>query len=191
MLNMDYSNYYWQNELVRLRALYPDDWDTHYAMEYDSEARRKLEYEQELPPTEGKTKNAIERLSEFKPESGRLAFVIETLDGKAVGIFNLNSMNERHGTFSVGMQIVPAECGKGYGTAAMRIILRYAFDERRLHKYYGSVIEGNTASATMLKKLGCVQEGIRREQIYMDGQFWNEILFGLTADEFHHVEDTR
>lgn len=37
----------------------------------------------------------------------------------------------------------------------------------------------------MLKKLGCVQEGVRREQIYMNGRYWNEILFGLTVEEFH------
>jgi len=159
-------------------------------MEFDSVARRRLQYEQELPPTEENRKTATELFSEFKPESGRLMFVIETHDGNAVGIFNLNSINERHGTFSIGMQILPVECGKGYGTAAMRLLLRYAFDERRLHKYYGSVVEGNVASITMLMKLGCVQEGVRREQIYMNGRYWDELLFGLTAEEFHEKEKT-
>jgi RimJ/RimL family protein N-acetyltransferase len=185
MIKIDYTNYYWQDELVRLRALQPEDWQLNMQMEFDSVARRRLQYEQELPPTEDNRKAATERFANFKPESGRLMFVIETLDGKPVGIFNLNSIDERHGTFSIGMQIFPAECGKGYGTAAMRILLRYAFDERRLHKYYGSVIEDNIASAAMLKKLGCVQEGVRREQIYMNGRYWNEILFGLTVEEFH------
>ena len=118
-------------------------------------------------------------------------FVIETLDGKPVGIFNLNSVDERHGTFSIGMQIIPEECGRGYGTAAMRILLRYAFDERRLHKYFGSVLEDNAASAAMLKKLGCVQEGVRRQQIYMNGRYMDEILYGLTAEEFRAREETR
>jgi len=109
----------------------------------------------------------------------------ETLEGKYVGYVNLNSIDERHGTFSIGIQINSDDCGKGYGTVAMRIIMRYAFNERRLHKYYGSVIEDNIASAAMLKKLGCVQEGIRREQIYMNGRHWNEVLFGLTSYEFN------
>jgi len=184
MQAIDYTNYYWQNELVRLRAVQPDDWEHNFQMEFDSVARRKLNYEQELPPTEANRRAATELYADFKPESGRLMFVIETLEGKAVGGFNLNSIDERHGTFSIGMQIAPEECGKGYGTAAMRILLRYAFDERRLHKYHGSVIEGNIASATMLKKLGCVQEGVRKEQIYMQGRYWDELLFGLTAEMF-------
>jgi RimJ/RimL family protein N-acetyltransferase len=74
--------------------------------------------------------------------------------------------------------------GKGYGTAAVKILLKYAFFERRLHKFNDIVLEGNTASASMLKKLGCSQEGVRRQVIYTNGQYLDEILFGLTKDEF-------
>lgn len=66
----------------------------------------------------------------------------------------------------------------------MRILLRYAFFERRLNKYYGSVLEGNMASTTMLKKLGCMEEGRRRQMVYTDGRYHDEILFGLTKAGF-------
>jgi len=192
-MKIDYTNYYWQDELVRLRAMQPNDWSNVFLMEFDGTARRLLNYEQELPPTEENRKAKTEQHSGYKDDDTEwLVFIVETLDGKYVGYVNLNSIDERHGTFSVGIQIVSNECGKGYGTAAMRIIMRYAFDERRLNKYYGSVIENNIASATMLKKLGCTQEGVRREQIFMNGRYWNEIFFGITANEFHENEnDTR
>ena len=74
--------------------------------------------------------------------------------------------------------------GKGYGTAAVRILLRYAFFERRLNKFNDLVLEGNAASASMLIKLGCIQEGVRRQVIYTNGQYFDEILFGLTKEEF-------
>jgi RimJ/RimL family protein N-acetyltransferase len=180
MKNIDYSNYYWQNELVRLRAPRSDDWEEHYYAEFDSTARRRLEYEIELPPTEQNTKSAFDSV-----QQGRIFFTIETLDSTAVGGVNLNSIDERNGTFSVGMQIYPDHRNKGYGTAAMRLILKYAFEERRLHKYYGSVIEDNVASSAMLTKLGCVREGVRREQIFMNGRYWDEILYGLTDCEFN------
>lgn len=82
------------------------------------------------------------------------------------------------------MQIDREHRGKGYGTVAMQILLRYAFFECRLNKYYGSVLEGNIASATMLKKLGCIEEGRRCQMVYTDGKYHDEILFGLTRDEF-------
>ena len=121
---------------------------------------------------------------DFKPGTNRLIFTITTLDGMNVGGVNLNSIDERNGTFSVGMQIDRDHRGKGYGTAAMLILLQYAFYERRLNKYYGSVLEGNIASATMLKKLGCVEEGRRREMVYSQGRYHDVILFGLTRREF-------
>lgn len=36
----------------------------------------------------------------------------------------------------------------------------------------------------MLKKVGCVQEGVRRKVIYTNGRYYDLILFGLTKDEF-------
>jgi len=183
-----YDNYYWQNDLVRLRAMQPEDWENHYSDCYDSKARRLLQYEIELPPTISSEQKSSERFSNFDPSSGRLMFVIEDLDGTSVGSFNLNSIDEKNGTFSIGMQIGGEYRSKGYGTAAMRILLGYAFFERRLNKYYGSVLEGNIASATMLKKLGCVQEGIRRQQVYTDGRYCDEILFGLTKEDFIEAE---
>ena len=184
MKAINYDNYYWQNNLVRLRAMQPEDWEEHYVNCFDSKARRLLQCEIELPPTKIKDKEMAEKFSNFNQESGRLMFVIETLDGHSVGALNLNSVDEKNGTFSIGMQINIDCRGKGYGTAAMRILLGYAFFERRLNKYYGHCLEGNIPSMTMLKKLGCAQEGIRRQQIYTDGRYLDEVLFGLTKEEF-------
>lgn len=62
-------------------------------------------------------------------------FTIETFDGTNVGSANINSIDEKNGTFSIGMQIGMAFRGKGYGTTAMKILLDYAFNERRLNKF--------------------------------------------------------
>jgi len=185
MEKIDYKNYYWQNDLVRLRAMKPEDWKEHYYNCFDSEARRMLQYELELPPTIEENKEVIESFSNFKPETKRLMFTIENLKGVNVGAFNLNSINERNGTFSIGIQIGREYRGKGYGTAAMQILLDYAFNERRLNKFNVSVIEGNIGSATMLEKLGCIQEGIRRQMIFTQGKYKDEILYGLTRSEFN------
>ena len=163
MKEINYDNYYWQNEYIRLRAVEPDDWEVHYYNRFDTPARRLLDYEVELPPTINEVRNSVETFMDFKSGTGRIMFTI---------------------TFSIGMQIDRDHRGKGYGTAAMRLVLRYAFFERRLNKYYGAVLEGNIASSTVLKKLGCVQEGIRRQMVYTDGRYLDEIQFSLTKYEF-------
>ncbi len=189
MKKINYDRYFWQDDLVRLRGIEEKDWETHYYNRFDSEGRRLLNYKVELPPTEDEAKEMVERFKNFNTGSGRIMFTIENLDGEIVGGINLNSIDERNGTFSIGMQIDLDHRGKGYGTAAMRIVLRYAFMERRLNKYYGAVLENNTGSAKMLKKLGCTQEGIRRQMVFTRGKFMDEILFGLTSEEFREKEN--
>jgi RimJ/RimL family protein N-acetyltransferase len=189
MKPINYDTYYWQDDMVRLRAVEPDDWELHYYNRFDSPARRQVDYAVELPPTEAEARAFVERFKDFAEGTGRLMFTVENMQGEAVGGVNLNSIDERQGTFSIGMQIDRDHRGKGYGTAAMRLILRYAFFERRLHKYNGSVVEGNLASATMLTKVGCREEGRRRENVYTDGRYRDEILYGLTCDEFAALEE--
>jgi RimJ/RimL family protein N-acetyltransferase len=186
-----YDKYYWQNDLVRLRAGTLEDWERAYRNLFDSEARRVLQYEIELPPVPEAAQEAARKWAGFDPASGRLMFTIETLDGTAVGGLNLNSIDPRNGTFHIGMQIDVGQRGKGYGTAAMRILLRYAFCERRLNKYNCSCLQTNGASMAMLKKLGAVQEGVRRQSVYTDGRYMDEVLFGLTKDEFLAREASR
>ena len=182
---IDYSTYYWQNKRVRLRAMDPEDWEEHFKNAYDSAARRMLQYELELPPTIKGTQSSIDMFSNFNPETKRIMFTIENMEGVNVGALNLNSIDERNGTFSIGMQIGRAYRGQGYGTAAMELLLNYAYNERRLNKFNVSIIEGNIGSKTMLTKLGCVQEGVRREVIYTQGAYKNEILYGLTRTDFN------
>jgi len=188
---INYNKYFWQEGPVRLRGMEEKDWEAHFYNRFDSEGRRLLNYQVELPPTELEAKEMVEKFKDFKNAEGRIMFTIESLDGEVVGGINLNSIDEKNGTFSIGMQIDRDHRGKGYGTAAMRIVLRYAFMERRLNKYYGSVLENNIASAKMLKKLGCVQEGIRRQMVFTKGKYMDEILFGLTSKEFREKEINR
>ena len=191
MKNIEYNNYFWQNDLVRLRASTEADWEMHYYNRFDTPARLLLNYEVELPPTEQEAKDATNAFTNFNLSRGRIMFTIETLDGISVGGVNLNSIDERNGTFSVGMQIDKDFRGKGYGTSAMKLIFAYAFNERRLNKYYGSTLENNIGSQTMLQKIGCVKEGVRKQMVFSNGRFYDEILFGLSKAEYDTLNITK
>ena len=184
MREIDYTNYFWQEENVRLRAIQDEDWESCYISNFDTDARIFLECAIELPPTVVGAKRFVEDNANFSSTNGRIMFTIETIEGNSIGGINLNSINERNGTFSIGIVVDKEYRGKGYGTSAMKILLKYAFLERRLNKFNDYVLDGNEGSAKMLKKLGCIQEGIRRQVVYINGQYKDFILFGLTKDEF-------
>ncbi len=127
MKNINYGNYFWQEDNVRLRALKPEDGEEHYYNQFDTQARRFVNCEVELPPTNDKCNKFAEKYKNFASGTGILMFTIETLEGKNVGEINLNSIDERNGTFNIGIQIDMDSRVKGYGKKAMRILLRYAF----------------------------------------------------------------
>lgn len=189
---IDYSNYFWQEREVRLRSIKPEDWKSDYINKFDTPSRRLLECAIELPPTIVAAKTFVDENADFSSNNRRIMFTIENLEGQCVGGINLNSIDERNGTFSIGIVIYKEYQSRGYGTSAMKILLKYAFFERRLNKFNDAVLEGNDGSANMMKKLGCVQEGVRRKVIYTNGKYLDMILFGLTKDEFidqHKVEE--
>lgn len=181
---VDDSHYFWQDDNVRLRAMQPEDWQADYLSKFDTPARRFLACAIELPPTVSGSQTFAEEHADFASTKGRIMFTIENEKGNNIGSINLNRIDERNGTFSIGIIIDKQYRGKGYGTSAMNILLKYAFFERRLHKFNDYVLEGNEGSVKMMEKLGCIQEGVRRQVVYMDGQYVDLILFGLTKDEF-------
>lgn len=184
MREINSDNYFWKNDLVELRTIEDQDWEAYYYNRFDSEGRRKLNCVVELPPTESEAKSFTDKFKNFNKSSERIMLTVLNMEGQNVGAININSIDEKNGTFSIGLQIDRDHRGKGYGTAAMDILMRYAFFERRLNKYYGHVIDGNIGSATMLKKLGCVNEGHRKELYYIDGRYIGATMYGLTKSEF-------
>jgi RimJ/RimL family protein N-acetyltransferase len=184
MRTLNKENYFWKDDLVELRSMVDSDWEGYYYNRYDTEGRRRVNCVVELPPTEQEAEGFVEKFKGVNTDHGRIMLTVVNQEGTNVGAINLNSIDERNGTFSIGLQIDRDHRSKGYGTAAMRILMRYAFLERRLNKYYGHVLEGNIPSATMLKKVGCVEEGRRSQMYYISGKYHDAVLFGLTKEEF-------
>lgn len=175
-----YEKYYWQNDKVRLRAMYLED--DNYAERLDSEAWAMASQEMTLPPVK---KEKRETDAETVQDGNRLFFSIENLEGDYIGHIQLVDINERHGTFELGISIWRNYRNKGYAKAAVKILLEYAFNEKRLNKCDVDCIDCNNASILLWKSLGFHQEGVVREEFFFNGAFHDRLLFGLTAYEYN------
>ncbi len=183
------SPYYWQGQLIRLRPMHKDDVALWLAEERsDSEAVRFLNYGVTLPKSEHDAQAFAERYAEFGHRDERIMFSIETLDGELVGGINIHSMNQRNGTFETGSRIYRAFRGRGYGFEAKLMVLRYAFHELRFQKYNIHCLENNQPMIRQAARLGCQQEGRVRRHSYTDGRYYDELIFGLTREEFDALE---
>ena len=106
------------------------------------------------------------------------------LEGEFVGFAAIDQIEEQSGNFSTVTFVLEAFRRKGYAEDVKHLMLSYMFDERRFEKYNTDCIESNEAIISHLKKLGCVEEGRRRRRIFTNGQYHDEVLFGLTRDEW-------
>lgn len=179
------NQYYWQGERIRLRPMHKDDVVLWLQEEQsDSEAVRFLNPGMELPKSQKDANDFAERYAEFNNRNERIMFSIETLDNELVGGINIHSMNYISGTFETGSRIYSMFRGLGYGFEAKIIVLRYAFHELRFQKYNIKCIDNNEAMVKHANRLGCQTEGRIRRHIYTNGKYFDELIFGLTREEF-------
>ena len=179
------GSYYWQGADIRLRPMHVDDVGLWLAEERsDSETVRFLNYGMDLPKSEQMAQEFAARYAEFNHRDERIMFSIETLEGELVGGINIHSMDRKNGTFETGTRIYNAYRGRGYGFQAKVIVLRYAFHELRFQKYNIRCIETNQPMVRHAERLGCQTEGRIRRHIYTDGCYHDELIVGLTREEF-------
>ncbi|KZE69270.1 alanine acetyltransferase [Fictibacillus phosphorivorans] len=61
--------------------------------------------------------------------------------------------------------------GKGYTTEAVRLIVKYAFDELKLHRVEAGVMPHNIGSIRVLEKAGFEKEGLARKNVKINGKW--------------------
>lgn len=173
--------------LVRLAAVDVDadpawfarwDRDTEYGRLLDADPRRLL--------TARQIKTAIEK---EEAEGREMAFAIRTLaEDQLIGFVDLDGPNWTHGDSFVGIGIGDrAYWGRGYGTDALRVLLRYAFTELNLYRLSLNVFSYNARAIRAYQKIGFAVEGRMREALRRDGQYHDLIFMGILRDEWRRA----
>jgi len=103
-----------------------------------------------------------------------------TLLGHAT-IFGADVKN-RAGTFAIVLG--PEHMGQGYGTEAVRLMLAYGFREMGLHRIGLQTYAFNNRALAAYEKAGFREEGRRREVVFHDGAFHDEVQMGLLEREW-------
>ena len=171
----------WDGALVRLRAPEPGDVDVLLAADEDGEGARSGW--RVFPPRSRRA--TAEWVEQSSNDGDDFRVVIAALSsGEVVGILNTQECEPAAGTFGYGITVWPWHRRCGYGRDAVVVALRYLFGERRYQKCTVGVLATNEASLALHHALGFVQEGRVRRSQFRAGQLLDEVLFGITVEEF-------
>lgn len=83
----------------------------------------------------------------------------------------------------LGYHLDFAFVGRGLMSEALRVAIRYAFEELLLHRIMANYVPNNRRSASVLARLGFEIEGYAREYLFIDGAWRDHVLTSLTNRE--------
>lgn len=110
-------------------------------------------------------------------------FLFRESDHALVGGITLS--NVRRGvsqSASLGYWAGETMAGKGYTTAGVKALVRYAFDDLALHRVEAACQPENAASRRVLAKAGFEEEGRARAYLKIAGAWRDHILFASVSD---------
>lgn len=148
------------------------------AAELTELVRRNREFFQEFSPEtpeeyymeEHQLQSIIKNKSD-RAEDRRYSFVVCLKeDGRIIGSLSLSFVVRGPlQSCMIGYSLDRACNGKGYMTDAVRQVVRYAFEELKLHRITGEVSPKNPGSIRVLEKAGFHKEGIARSNVKING----------------------
>lgn len=91
----------------------------------------------------------------------------------------------KHGTFEIGYVYKKSSWGNGYGTEALKAVIKYLFEEVGAETIYADYMVNNPASGKVMKKSGMTFEGILRSRINDKNGVRNDLgYYSITREEY-------
>lgn len=170
-------------ERVRLTGVSHDDLPTMAGWYEDAGFLRLMDAVVARPKTAADLKEWLDQAN--KSNNGYLLGIRPVGDDELLGFVELDGILWNQQTAFLGIAIgARAHWDQGYGTEAMELALRFAFDELNLHRVSLTVFSYNLRAIALYEKLGFQREGIQRETLHRDGQRYDLVWYGLLRREW-------
>jgi len=170
-------------ERVRLRGLRDEDLTTLAGWEMDP-GRMATSSNRVVPPSESAAKERIAKWC--ANDNDDLGFAIETIEDPQILVGNVGLFGARpkDRCATIGIGLGREHIGRGYGTDAMHVIVDYGFREMGLHRIQLAVAPFNPAGIRAYEKAGFIEEGRRRDSVWHDGRWYDEVMMSVLDHEW-------
>ena len=168
-------------DVVTLRPVRPDDHEQLYAWRVELATWGDTSDTAPFPMT----LEAYRRWSEeaaLTPEKG-VTWAVEAA-GTLVGRASMFAFDELSRNAEVGLGFGPEHRGKGYGRDTLRVLLRFGFEHRNLHRIWLECAATNERALRSYRAAGFVEEGVLREHAWIAGRYVDVVRMAVLRREW-------
>ncbi len=166
------------NKRINLRAPEPEDLDIFYQWENDTSL---WEHGPTLAPiSRFVLREYLRHAGEDIYSTRQLRMMIEKKEDQTpIGTIDLYDFDPYDNRAFLGMLIDPKHQGKGYGTEAVELMIKYCFEHLHLHQICAHIAESNKVSLNLYQKMGFTQCGLLKEWTQRNGYYENVYFMQL------------
>ena len=153
---------------IYLRLMTYDDTDRIVAWRNSDAVRKNFIYQELF------TKQSHENWIWTHVETGDVVQMIicDLADDLPLGSVYIRDIDRHHNKAEYGIFIGEASArGRGIGTAAAKLMLRYCFEEEQLHRVYLRALSDNGQAIGSYEKAGFHREGLLKDDVCIDGTY--------------------
>jgi RimJ/RimL family protein N-acetyltransferase len=174
----------YSGKLVKLRAYKEADIEKAVEFINDEEVKKLLDSNIPFPMTKWQEEEWVK--SRKANTDFTYDFAIEDLKtGKYIGGCSINECNVKNRTCEIGIMIGDKEYwSKGYGSDALKLLIKFIFEEVNMNKIKLKVFSFNNRAIACYKKVGFKEEGILKKELYRSGKSYDVIPMAIFKDDF-------
>jgi len=106
-------------------------------------------------------------------------FIVESLDTTILGICSYNNIVWKNRSCSISFKMKKKYCTQSFSVETVQILTSFIFKELNLNKVDSYIQEDFNFEIQTLEKVDFQQEGVLREHVFKDNQYFDMLIFSL------------
>lgn len=173
-----------ETERLILRELNEGDFLSIHSYASDPEVSKYLPWG---PNNEADTKVFLDRVIKYQYDNPRYDYeigVVTKEDDNLIGACSMHVSNSYNKEGWIGYCYNKQYWGNGYGSETAKYIIKFGFEDLKLHRIFATCDPNNIGSAKVLEKIGMKKEGHLREHKWQKGSWRDSFLYSILEHEY-------
>jgi RimJ/RimL family protein N-acetyltransferase len=179
----DWSGVMLRGRLVGLRAPVDSDVPILHAQLYDDVVLRSESDPRPWRPIAASSAASPYAVTELGDDTASFS-VVTLAEDELAGAALLWGIDTHNRSAHLGISLLPSCRRRGIGTDVVRVLCRYGFAIRGLHRLQIETLSDNAAMIGAAGRVGFVLEGTLRANAWVNGRFIDEVVMGLLAEDW-------